>query len=273
MNRLFLEEAANFVLARAGFAPEIGVILGSCLGPFADTIRDRVEIPYETIPHFLRSTAPDHAGILVLGTVGGKRVACLSGRFHRYEGYDYEQLTLPIRFLKQLGVRQTIVTNISGAINPAYRPGDVVVMRDHIKLFGDSPLIGPNDEMFGPRCPTMRSVYAPSLRNLALALAPASGLTVHEGVYFFFPGPQFETASEIAAARILGGDLAGMSTVPEVITAAHCGMPILGLSVVVNMAEGVAETPITGAEINAVIERTTGPFSNYLGKIIERMED
>lgn len=267
-----LEESVSYVLARAGFAPEIGVILGSFLGPFTERIENRIEIPYGEIPHFLRATAPDHAGVLVLGTVGGRRVACLSGRFHHYEGYSYEQLTLPIRFLRRLGVRQTIVTNVSGAINLSYRPGDVVVLRDHIKLFGDSPLTGPNDESFGPRCPLMRSVYDPALRKLAWELGRDMPFRVHEGVYFFFPGPQFETASEIAAARLLGGDLAGMSTVPEVITAAHCGMPILGLSLVVNMAEGVADMPITGEEIQAVIDRTTGPFADYIAQIIERME-
>ena len=229
-------------------------------------------IPYEEIPGFLRATAPSHAGKLILGTVQGKRVVCLSGRFHRYEGYSYEQLSIPIRFLQQLGTKATILTNAVGAINPNYRPGDVMVIRDHIKLFGDSPLLGANEDSFGPRFPSMRNAYTPALRALARDAAKGSPLTVHEGVYFFFPGPQFETPSEIRAAGLLGGDAAGMSTVTEAITAAHCGMPILGLSVVVNMAEGISETSITDEQIDAVAAGVSGPFSDYLERIIGRME-
>lgn len=269
--RSYFEEAVSVVAARAGFVPEIGVILGSGLGGFCDSIESPVEILYEKIPGFLRATASMHAGKLVLGTLCGKRIACLSGRFHHYEGYSYEQLCIPIRFLHCLGVKRTILTNIVGAINPAYRPGDVMILRDHIKLFGDSPLTGANDSEFGPRCPKMRNVYAPSLRALAKDAALASPLTVHEGVYFFFPGPQFETAAEIRAAGLLGGDVAGMSTVPEAIAAAHCGMPILGLSLVVNMAEGVWDAPIENDAINAVLS-DAGTFYSYLKDIIKRME-
>lgn len=265
-------DGVELVLSRAGFVPKIGVILGSCLGPFAERIEDPVVIPYEEIPGFLRATAPSHAGKLILGTVQGKRVVCLSGRFHRYEGYSYEQLSIPIRFLQQLGTKATILTNAVGAINPNYRPGDVMVIRDHIKLFGDSPLLGANEDSFGPRFPSMRNAYTPALRALARDVAKGSPLTVHEGVYFFFPGPQFETPSEIRAAGLLGGDAAGMSTVTEAITAAHCGMPILGLSVVVNMAEGISETSITDEQIDAVAAGVSGPFSDYLERIIGRME-
>lgn len=272
MNRAMIEESVRYVLDRAGFVPEIGIILGSCLGPFAARIENRVEIPYREIPHFLQSTAPNHAGVLVLGTVEGRRVVCFSGRFHHYEGYDYAQLTFPVRFLKVLGAKAVIVTNISGGINPAYKSGDVVVIRDHIKLFGSSPLTGPNDDEFGPRFPKMRDAYTPALRRLALDCAKDSKLTVHEGVYFFFPGPQFETAGEIAAAHLLGGDLAGMSTVPEVITAVHCGMPVLGLAVVSNMAEGVSDEPITDEGMDAVAQMIKGEFSDYVAAIIRRME-
>ena len=265
-------EAADFILARAGFAPEIGVILGSCLGPFAARIEAPVVIDYTEIPHFLRSTAPSHAGKLLLGTVKGKRVVCFSGRFHAYEGYSMPELALPIRVLKCLGVKAVIVTNAAGAINFDYRPGDVMVIQDHIKLFSDSPLTGANLDKFGPRFPAMTEAYTPALRRLALDCAKGSPLTVHEGTYFYFPGPQFETAGEIKAARILGGDAAGMSTVPEAITAAHCGLPLLGLSVMVNMAAGMTEQPISGAEIDAVGTMIAGDFSDYVETIIERME-
>ncbi len=264
--------AADVVLSRAGFAPDIAVVLGSCLGPFADRIEHPIVMDYRDIPHFLVSTAPSHAGKLIFGTVAGKKVVCLSGRFHRYEGYSYEQLSIPIRMLHCLGVKATILTNAAGAINLSYKPGDVMVIADHIKLFGDSPLMGPNADEFGVRFPDMTTAYTPALRRLALDCAKTSRVTVHEGVYFFFPGPQFESPSEIRAARILGGDAAGMSTVPEAITAAHCHMPLLGLSVMVNMAAGVLDTPISGEEIDAVGALIAGDFSDYVETIIGRME-
>ncbi len=264
--------AADYIKSHIGFAPEIAVVLGSCLGPFADRIEHPITIDYRDIPHFLVSTAPSHAGKLILGTVAGKKVVCLSGRFHRYEGYSYEQLSIPIRMLHCLGVRATILTNAAGAINLSYQPGDVMVIADHIKLFGDSPLMGPNAEEFGERFPDISAVYTPALRRLALDCAGDARVTVHEGVYFFFPGPQFESPSEIKAARILGGDAAGMSTVPEAITAAHCHMPLLGLSVMVNMAAGVSDAPISGEQIDKVGALIAGDFSDYVETIIGRME-
>ena len=267
------QESAAFIREKAGFMPELAVMLGSCLGPFAERVEKPVVIDYRDIPHFPISTAPSHAGKLILGTVAGKRVACLSGRFHHYEGYSYEQVALPIRVLKCLGVKATILTNAAGAINLAYKPGDVMVICDHIKLFGDSPLCGENVEALGPRFPDVTQMYTPSLRALALEAAKETPLTVHEGVYFFFPGPQFESPSEIRAARILGGDAAGMSTAPEAIAAAHCKMPILGLSVMVNMAAGVLDTPISGEEIDAIGGMIAGDFSDYVETLIGRMNE
>ncbi len=264
----FYRESADSILARAGFVPEIGVILGSCLGPFAERIENPVVIDYREIPNFLVSTAPSHAGKLILGTVAGRRVVCMAGRFHAYEGYTFEQLALPIRVMKCLGVKAVLLTNAAGAINERYRPGDVMVIRDHIKLFWGSPLTGPNLDEFGPRFPDMTTAYTPALRAYALQIAANAKVRVHEGTYFYFPGPQFETPGEIRAARILGGDAAGMSTVPEAITAAHCGMPLLGLSVMVNMAAGVGKGPITNEEIDAVGALIAGDFSDYVTDLI-----
>ncbi|MDO5112512.1 MAG: purine-nucleoside phosphorylase [Clostridia bacterium] len=269
----YFQQSADYIRERAGFTPEVAVILGSCLGPFAKRIEDPVVIDYKDIPNFLVSTAPSHAGKLILGTVAGRKVVCMSGRFHTYEGYDFEQLVIPIRVLKCLGVRATILTNAAGAINTDYRPGDVMIIKDHIKLTGPSPLRGPNIEEFGPRFFDISRMYTPALRELARECAKGSGVTVHEGVYFFFTGPQFETPAEIRAARILGGDAAGMSTVTEALTAAHCGMPLLGLSVMVNMAAGVLDMPITDAEVDANGAMIAGAFSDYVEKIIARMTD
>lgn len=268
----YFQKSADYILDRAGFIPEVAVILGSCLGPFAQRIADPVVIDYKDIPNFLVSTVSSHAGKLILGTVAGKKVVCMSGRFHTYEGYDFEQLVIPIRVFQCLGVKATVLTNAAGAINTDYRPGDVMIIKDHIKLTGASPLRGRNLEEFGPRFFDISRMYTPALRALALSCAQESGLRVHEGVYFFFTGPQFETPAEIRAARILGGDAAGMSTVTEALTAAHCGMPLLGLSVMVNMAAGVLDTPISDAEVDRTAAMIAGAFSDYVEKIIGRMD-
>lgn len=264
--------AADFIRSRFGLSPEIGIILGTNLGSLSDRIQNRTEIPYGEIPHFLVSTAPSHAGKLILGSLAGKTVVCMSGRFHHYEGYSYEELSIPVRVLRCLGVKALILTNAAGAINTSYHPGDIMIIQDHIKLFGDSPLTGENAGEFGPRFPDMTRAYTPSLRKLAKECAASVPLTVHEGVYFFFPGPQFESPGEIRAARALGGDAAGMSTAPEAITAAHCGMPLLGLSMMVNMAAGVSPDPITGEEIDRITSSVLEPFSDYLELIVSKME-
>ena len=267
----FFEKSAEYVRSRAPFQPEIAIVLGSCLGPFADSIENPVSIDYAEIPNFLVSTAPSHAGKLIFGTVGGRRVVCMSGRFHYYEGYDFEQLTIPVRLFKLLGVKATILTNAAGAINTSYRPGDVMIVSDHIKMTGASPLRGANVSEFGPRFFDTTRMYTPELREIARECAQNSGLTVHEGVYFYFTGPQFETPAEIRAARILGGDAAGMSTVTEALTAAHCGMPLLALSVMTNMAAGVLDAPLSTDEVDRTGERIAREFSAYLTAIIQKI--
>lgn len=265
--RRYFQTAADFLRTKVNFTPELGIVLGSCLGPFAQAIENPVAVDYADIPNFLLSTVASHAGKLIFGTVAGKRVVCMSGRFHSYEGYSFEELVIPVRVLKLLGIRAVILTNAAGAVNRDYRPGDVMVLRDHIKLNGPSPLRGPNVEDFGPRFFDVGRMYTPELRKLALDCAKGSSLRVHEGTYMFFPGPQFETPAEIRAARVLGADAVGMSTVTEALTAAHCGLPLLALSVITNMAAGVLDRPLSGEEVDEAAERIAGPFSEYMKKL------
>ena len=267
----YFQKSADYVKSIVPYTPEVAIVLGSCLGPFADTIQDPIVIDYKDIPNFLVSTVKSHAGKLIFGTVAGKKVVCMSGRFHSYEGYDFEQLVIPVRLFKLLGVKATILTNAAGAVNASYRPGDVMIVTDHIKLSGHSPLRGRNVDEFGLRFFDVTNMYTPALRKLALDCAEGSGLTVHEGVYFFFSGPQFETPAEIRAARILGGDAVGMSTVTEALTAAHCGMPLMCLSVMTNMAAGVLDQPLTSEEVDETAQMIAGRFSDYVAKIVGRI--
>ena len=265
----FYQQSADYVRARMPFEPQIAVILGSSLGPFAAEVQNRTEIAYADIPNFPRCTVADHAGKLIFGELAGKRLVCLSGRFHSYEGYDFEQLTQPVRLLKLLGVRALIVTNAAGGVNERYRPGDFMLIADQIKLNGASPLRGRNVDEFGPRFFDVTRMYTPELRALAKTCADELGIRVQEGVYFFMPGPQFETPAEI---RALGGDAVGMSTVTEALTAAHCGLPLLGISVITNLAAGMTGSAVTGEEVNETGAAVAGRFSRYLTKIVEEMD-
>ena len=267
----FYEKTAEYVKARAPFTPEIALILGTGLGPLAGQIENPVTLDYREIPNFLVSTAPDHAGKLIFGTLEGKKLVCMSGRFHSYEGYDFEQLSIPVRLFKLLGAKQVIVTNAAGGVNEGYRPGDIMVISDHIKLNGASPMRGKNLPEFGDRFFDVSRMYTPRLRELALRLAKNTELRVHEGVYFFMPGPQFETPAEIRAIRILGGDAVGMSTVTEALTAAHCGLELLGFSVITNMAAGMLDQPLTTEEVSETGRMIEKQFSAYLKSIIREM--
>ena len=264
----YFNKSADYVRQIVPYTPEVAIVLGSCLGPFADTIEDPIVIDYKDIPNFLVSTVASHAGKLIFGTVAGRKVVCMSGRFHSYEGYDFEQLVIPVRLFKLLGVKATILTNAAGAVNESYRPGDIMIVKDHIKLAGHSPLHGPNVDEFGPRFFDVTHMYTPALRALAKDCAEGIDLRVHEGVYYFFTGPQFETPAEIRAVRILGADAVGMSTVTEALTAAHCGMPLLALSVMTNMAAGVLDHPLTTKEVDETSKVIAGPFSDYMKKIV-----
>ena len=234
-----LDHAVRRIRQETELEPRVGVVLGSGLGDLAGEVEYRVDIPYGEIPGWPVSTAVGHAGVLVLGAVDGVPVAVMRGRAHLYEGIGADRAVFGLRVLGRLGVRTLVVTNAAGAINEAYRPGMLVLISDHINLMGTSPLTGPNDDELGPRFPDLSNAYDPQLRRLARETADRLGLDLPEGVYAAWSGPQFETPAEIRFMRAVGGDLAGMSTVPEVIAARHMGIRCLGISVVTNMAAGV----------------------------------
>ncbi len=268
----YFKKSADYVRSLINDEPEIAIILGSGLGDFASRIEDPIEIKYEDIPNFLVSTVESHAGKLIFGKAGGKKIICMSGRFHFYEGYDYEQLVIPIRLFKLLGVKATILTNAAGAVNTDYKVGDIMIVSDHIKLNGASPLRGKNVDFFGPRFFDVTDMYTKKLRELALNCAEDSGLTFREGVYMFFTGPQFETPAEIRAARILGADAVGMSTVTEALTAAHCSMPLLAFSVMTNMAAGVLDQKLSDEEVGIAAAKISERFGKYIEKVISQIK-
>lgn len=267
----YFKKSADYVRSLINDEPEIAIVLGSGLGDFASRIEDPIEIKYEDIPNFLVSTVESHAGKLIFGKAGGKKIICMSGRFHFYEGYDYEQLVIPIRLFKLLGVKATILTNAAGAVNTDYKVGDIMIVSDHIKLNGASPLRGKNVDFFGPRFFDVTDIYTKKLRELALNCAEDSGLTFREGVYMFFTGPQFETPAEIRAARILGADAVGMSTVTEALTAAHCSMPLLAFSVMTNMAAGVLDQKLSDEEVGIAAAKISERFGKYIEKVISQI--
>ncbi len=267
----YFQKSADYIQDKTGFQPEVAVILGSGLGPVAGEIQNAVEIDYADIPNFLLSTVKDHAGKLIAGELCGRKVICMSGRFHYYEGYDFEQLVIPVRVLYLLGVRALVLTNAAGGVNASFRPGDVMIITDHIKLMGASPLRGPNAEEFGPRFFDVGSMYSPQLVELAEEAAAATDLRVHKGVYYFCTGPQFETPAEIRAMRTLGADAVGMSTVTEALTAAHCGLPLLALSLITNMAAGMENKPLSGKDVGITAERSSAQFIQYFKAILSKM--
>ena len=272
VNFAYFKKSAEYVAQRLnGFWPEIGLILGSGLGPIADKIEDPIVIPYKDIPNFLVSTAPDHAGKLVCGKLRGKRVICMSGRFHYYEGYEFEQLTAPVRLMHLLGVKKLILTNAAGGINQNFRPGDIMLITDHLKLTtSGSPMRGTNIPEFGPRFFDTTDMYTRAFWPLARECSKDLPVPLHEGVYAFMAGPQFETPAEIKALRILGADAVGMSTVTEALTAAHCGMPVLAFSLITNVAAGV-DTPCSAEDVNETAGKAYSYFGAYMEKLIEKL--
>jgi purine-nucleoside phosphorylase len=267
----YYKRSAEYILEKIDFKPEIGLVLGSALGSLSEEIEDKVVIEYKDIPNFLVSTVKSHAGKLILGKLRGKNIVCMSGRFHYYEGYDFEQLSIPIRVFKLLGVHTVILTNAAGAINTEYMPGDIMIIKDHIKLTGASPARGTNIEELGPRFFDVSDMYTKELRNLTKVCASELDIELKEGVYFFATGPQFETPAEIRAMRMLGGDTVGMSTVTEAITAAHCGVKVLGLSLVTNMAAGVLDQPITSEEVDESGRLASSKLKKLVRGIISRI--
>lgn len=259
------QESAAAIREKIGdFQPQVLLILGSGLGFLGDEVENPVIIDYEKIPHFKVSTAPDHQGRLVLGKLSGVDVMVMQGRMHYYEGYTTEEVSYPVRVAKLLGVHTMIVTNAAGAINTNYQVGDVMLIEDHIRIMGESPLRGENLPQFGLRFCDMTETYDPDLRIMALEKATALGLRVQQGVYFYFPGPQFETPAEIRMARAMGGDAAGMSTVYEATVANHCGIRTLGISLMTNMAAGILKQKLSGEEVNEAAARARDSFSTLV---------
>jgi purine-nucleoside phosphorylase len=266
-----LQETREFLQSYIDETLEIGLVLGSGLGVLAEEIENPTVIPYNEIPNFPVSTVEGHASELVVGTLEGKKVITLKGRFHYYEGYDIGTVTFPIRVMQALGVPKLLVTNASGGINTEFSAGDLMILRDHMNLTYRNPLIGPNDEELGPRFPDMSEAYSKRLRALAHEVASAQGITVREGVYLGLLGPSYETPAEIRAFRLLGADAVGMSTVPEVIVARHGGMEVLGISCISNMAAGILEQPLTHAEVMETTEKVRSHFLKLVKSIIPKM--
>ncbi len=249
----------------------VGVVLGSGLGAFAETLENPVATPYAQIPGWPQSTAAGHAGKLVEGRIGSTQVIVLAGRAHLYEGYSAQQVTFGIRELARRGVCSVILTNAAGAINMDHQPGDLVLISDHINLLGVNPLTGPNDDTFGPRFPDMSEAYSREFREVAKAEGIELGLTMREGVYAAVPGPSYETPAEIRYLRTIGADLVGMSTVPEAIVANHCGMKVLGVSCVTNMAAGILKQKLDHREVIETGERVRGTLVSLLSAVIPQL--
>ena len=265
-------EAAAVIQSRSGLKPVAGLILGSGLGDLVAEMRDATAIPYGEIPHFLRSTVAGHVGRLLLGMLEDVPVVVMQGRFHFYEGYALQALTLPVRVMKVLGARTLIVTNAAGGLNPAYHPGDFMLISDHINmpgLAGANPLVGPNDERLGERFPPLARAYDAGLRALAHTVATAwPEITLHEGVYAMVGGPSYETGAELRFLRMIGADAVGMSTAPEVVVARHMGMRVLGLSLITNKATGVETEEVNHAEVLATADVARPKFVALMRGIV-----
>ncbi|MBP3951076.1 purine-nucleoside phosphorylase [Bacillus suaedae] len=266
-----ITEAANYLRAKVTSEPSIGLILGSGLGVLADEIENPVKVPYHEIPHFPVSTVSGHAGQLVFGTLEGKQVVAMQGRFHFYEGYSMDVVTMPVRVMKELGVEQLIVTNAAGGVNESYEAGNLMIIKDQINNMSQNPLIGPNDEATGVRFPDMSNAYSVRLRKIAAEQAEKLNLTIQEGVYVGNTGPTYETPAEVRMIRKLGGDAVGMSTVPEVIVARHAGLEVAGITCISNMAAGILPQPLTHDEVIETTERVKSDFLSLVKAIVKTM--
>jgi purine-nucleoside phosphorylase len=266
-----IQAATEAVRDSVSLQPEVGIILGTGLGGLADQITTEASVPYETIPGFPLSTVESHAGRLLLGRLAGKRVVAMQGRFHRYEGYGLDAVTFPVRVMHALGARVLIVSNACGGMNPLWNPGDLVLLSDHINLLGDNPLIGLNDERLGPRFPDMSAPYDPELRVLARAVALELGINLREGVYVAVPGPNLETRAEYRMLRSIGADVVGMSTVPEVIVAAHAGMRTVGISIITDQCLPDALEPADIARIIETARRAEPSLARVVLGLVERL--
>lgn len=267
-----VQAATAAVRERSTLAPRTGLILGTGLGGLAREMTVEASIPYGELPGFPLSTVESHQGRLLLGTLAGTPVVAMQGRFHRYEGYDLGQVTFPVRVLHALGAGTLVVSNACGGMHPLWKPGDLVLLSDHINLLGDNPLVGRNDERLGPRFPDMSEPYDPALRALARSAALELGLTLREGVYVAVPGPNLETRAEYRMLRGLGADVVGMSTVPEVIVARHAGMRVLGVSIITDQCLPDALEPADISRIIATAEAAEPGLTRLVRRVVERMD-
>ena len=259
------QESAEYIRRRIGaFQPKVAMILGSGLGFLGDQVENAAAVPYGDIPHFKASTAPGHKGRLVFGTLEGQPVAVMQGRMHHYEGYSYEEVSYAVRVLRLLGCDTLIVTNAAGCVNTSWKAGDLMLITDQIKIFMESPLRGENLPQFGLRFPDASHLYTPALQDVARKAAGELGIALKEGVYMYFPGPQYETPAEVRFARIAGADAVGMSTAPEVIVAGHCGMQVLGFTLLSNMAAGILDQPLSEEEVLEAAEACKDKFSRLV---------
>ena len=265
------DEALLYIQSQTDLRPEYMLILGTGLGQLADEIDIIDEIPYDQIPHFPVSTVESHAGKLIFGTLGGKEVVAMQGRFHFYEGYSMQQIAFPVRVLKANGAMTLIVSNACGGMNPNYTRGDIMLIRDHINLLGDNPLIGPNDDELGPRFPDMSEPYTERLLDIAQTVALEEGIHMHQGVYLAATGPMLETKSEYRYMRLIGGDVVGMSTVPEVISAVHMGMEVLGISVITDECFPDALEPVVMEDILEAAGIAEPKMTKVIIRVLEKL--
>lgn len=266
-----IDQAVAFLRTKVKTIPDIGIVLGSGLGSLAENIENPIVIPYGEIPNFKTSTAIGHKGNLIFGTLGGKNVMAMQGRFHYYEGYTMREVTFPIRVMARMGVKTLFVSNAAGAVNPLYRVGDLMIITDHISLV-PNPLIGPNMEQFGVRFPDMTTTYSRRIRKLAENIAEQINLNLQQGVYVGDTGPSYETPAEYRFYSTIGGDAVGMSTVPEVIVARHCGMEIFGMSIITNQANDLNEETLNnGDDVIEAANKATEKLSCLFQKIIENL--
>ena len=266
-----VDTAAAYLREQLPFTPDLALVLGSGLGGLADEIENPIFIPYRDVPGFPLSTAPGHAGRFVAGKLGGKNVLCMQGRFHYYEGHDMSAIALPVRVFKALGCRALVLTNAAGGVNWDFNVGDFMLITDHINFMGANPLRGANDDSIGPRFCDMPHVYTPELQEIGLKVAAEHNLVLQKGVYLGYMGPSFETPAEIRAFRTLGADAVGMSTVPEAIAASHCGLPVLGLSLITNMAAGMAGKRLSGDEVIEIANQRGAVFQKLVRGIVEAL--
>lgn len=266
-----IKASADFILKQSKYKPEIGLILGSGLGSLADAIEDAEYYNYADIPNFPTSTVEGHAGRLVIGKLGNKQVVAMQGRFHYYEGYTQQEITFPVRVMKALGVNTIVVTNAAGGANTNFKPGDLMLIKDHINLSGNNPLIGKNDQRLGPRFPDMSSAYTPKYIDVVKECANKLNIELQVGVYAFFSGPTYETPAEVKMARILGADAVGMSTAPEVIVASHSGIEVIGISCITNMAAGILDQPLDHEEVIETTQKVKAEFLSLVKSVVNHI--